>query len=138
MNNDNSNKNQAPRKVLIICIVIAITLSVLSLFKVSNKVSNNINTTNIIVDKTKFNSKYENNMGTQFGTFVLSILDDIIVNNNKNNNHIITLVYEKRITTDPQIINEIKKNIKTSTKYEVTLYYDEKGYVNKIRIESKV
>lgn len=135
MDNENNKSNQPPKIVLVICIVLATTLSIYSLFKVNNNMNNTINTTNKVADKTKFNTKYENNMGTQFGTFVLTVLDDVITNNNKNNNHIITIIYENRITNNPQSITNIKKNIKSSAKYEVTPYYDEKGFVNKIRIE---
>lgn len=85
--------------------------------------------------KAMFNSQYEHSTGTKLGAFIPTILDEIITNNKTNNKHVITVVYNNTSTSNPEEIKNLKSSFEQWTNYEVSLDYDEKGYVNKIIIE---
>ena len=82
-----------------------------------------------------FNSTYELDVGENYGLSVKRTLDKVITNNKKNTNNVLTVVFEEVSTTDPEEIKKLKKNFDDWTKYEVSVDYDENGYVNKITIE---
>ena len=82
-----------------------------------------------------FNSKFEFRVGQNYGSTVMRALDDVITNNKKNKEHIITVVFEDLSTTDPEEIKKAKKNFDEWTKYEISVDYDDNGYVNKMTIE---
>ena len=87
-------------------------------------------------DKSSFNSKFEMRTGTQYGSFVSSLLDDVITNNKTNKEHMIEIVFGEVNTTDSNEIKNMKQNLKTISQYEVSLDYDQNGYVNKVTIET--
>ena len=87
-------------------------------------------------DKSSFNSKFEMRTGTQYGSFVSSLLDDVITNNKTNNDYIIEVVFGEVATTDTNEIKNMKQDLKNFNEYEVSLDYDENGYVNKVTIEA--
>ena len=101
--------------------------------------------TNNIFSKTKneinkqmaeeFNWDYETSMGKQTGDDIYSLLDKVIINNKKNNDKIITVVFKEITTNDPTKIKEIKRSLDEIYEYEVSLDYNNQGYVNKITIE---
>lgn len=97
---------------------------------------------NIVADFTdnsfdikSFNSSYEVDAGKRSGFFLTGTLDDIVTNNKKNKKHIITVVYKDITTTDEKQIKKIRDSLNTHDYYDVSLDYDEKGYVNKFSIE---
>lgn len=85
--------------------------------------------------KERFNNKFEFYVGTNLGTQVSSLIDEIITNNKTNEKYIITVIYDSVNTTNPDEIKNIKTDFNTFDKAEISLDYDESGYVNKITIE---
>ena len=85
--------------------------------------------------KRTFNFTYETSNGTQNGFNVKNLLDDVITNNKTNKDHILNVMYKDTNTTDVEIIKNLKSNFDEWTKYEISLDYDENGYVNQITIE---
>lgn len=102
-------------------------------------------TTKETVSTTSFNHMFEFNSGTQYNTSVRDLLDDVITSNNKHKDHLVEVVYQgTSYGTDAQGIKNAKNAIGTNTfkenghgfiEYEVSLDYDDKGYVIKITIE---
>lgn len=102
-------------------------------------------TTKETVSATSFNHMFEFNSGTQYNTSVRDLLDDVITSNNKHKDHLVEVVYQgTSYGTDAQGIRNAKNVIGTNTfkenghgfiEYEVSLDYDDKGYVIKITIE---
>lgn len=87
------------------------------------------------LNKTLHNFYFANITETKFGAQVESVLDNIISVNKKNSGHTVTLVYKNTSTTDEATIKSIKHGLDDFTEYEVSVEYDENGYVNKIILE---
>ena len=87
------------------------------------------------MSKKTFNFTYETSNGTQNGFNVKNLLDDVIANNKTNKDHILNVMYKDTNTTDVEIIKNLKSNFDEWTKYEISLDYDDNGYVNQITIE---
>ena len=87
------------------------------------------------ISKDSFNWDFETYVGTQYSNSIGYLLDDVITNNKKNKDYLITVIFKDTNTTDPETIKNIKKQFEEWHKYEVSLDYDEEGYVNKITIE---
>lgn len=87
-------------------------------------------------DKTVHNMQFESYAGTKATIFVKAALDNIISNNKKSPEHVVTFVYNNEETTDETRIKEIKKSLEEWGKYEISVDYDENGYVNKITLEN--
>ncbi|MEE3343122.1 MAG: hypothetical protein VZS44_03430 [Bacilli bacterium] len=85
-------------------------------------------------DKDSFNMDFEHHTGTESSTSVGWLLDDVITSNKKNKEKLITVVFGSTTTSDPEEIKNLKKQL-TKNKYEISVDYDEKGFVNKITIE---
>lgn len=83
-----------------------------------------------------FNFQLESYSGTKSGTLVISLLDKVITVIKKNSNHIITVIYNDTITSNPDDITSLKKQFDSGTKYEVSMDYDSNGYINKINISN--
>jgi len=102
-------------------------------------------TTKETISTSSFNSDFEFRSGTQYNTSVRNLLDDVITSNNKHKDHLVEVVYQgTSYGTDAQGIRNAKNAIGTNTfkenghgfiEYEVSLDYDDKGYVIKITIE---
>lgn len=150
----NNNELKPRRWLLVVLLVIAIAIVIVLLNKlindynerkkndesngISNIVNEQIEKGNEMFDKFEvesFNSTYELDVGENYGLSVKRTLDKVITNNKKNTNNILTVVFEEVSTTDPEEIKNLKKNFDDWTKYEVSVDYDENGYVNKITIE---
>lgn len=86
-------------------------------------------------NKSSFNTSFEFKTGTRMGASVSSLLDDVITNNKTNKKHIITVIFGDLNSSDPNEIKNSKKNIDSFTDYEVSLDYDDEGYVNTVTIE---
>ena len=83
-------------------------------------------------DKNMFNIHLEHDGGTKSAFFLSSTLDDII-QSNKTHNRKVALVFEGKETTDEKEIIDIKHSL--SGTYEVSINYDDDGYVNKIIVD---
>lgn len=83
-------------------------------------------------DKSSFNFDFLHDNGTKSAFFLEDTLDDII-QSNKTHDRKIALVFEGKETTYEKEIIEIKHSL--SGTYEVSINYDDKGYINKVIVE---
>ena len=83
-------------------------------------------------NKDHFNFQFYGSNGTN-NAFLLEHTLDEIIQSNKTNERQVALVFEGKETTDEKEIIDIKHSL--SGDYEVSVNYDDKGYVNKIIIE---
>lgn len=81
-----------------------------------------------------FNSSFEMYSGTKSKFLISSLLDNVVTNNKTEKEHIITVIYRDKSTDIPDEIVKIKHSLKDDKKYEVSLDYDEYGFVNKVTI----
>lgn len=88
------------------------------------------------LDVIRFNNSFEIYSGSNYGTTVDKVLDDVISSNKKNADRIITVIYGDIKTTDENQIRKIKKSLDDWTKYDVIFDYDDVGYINQITIEN--
>ena len=82
-----------------------------------------------------YNSKFDIYSGKQYGNFLDNLLENVINNNKTQKEHIITVKYNQKETNIPEEIKTIKSQLEKLDEYEVTLDYDDNGYVNKVTIE---
>lgn len=94
------------------------------------------NTTNELYIS-KFNSVFEINVGTRYGSSIKNLLEDVITSNSTNDRKI-TVKYMNIETQDKDEIRNLKTNIKDSSSYEVALDYGEDKYVTTVIIKSVV
>lgn len=93
--------------------------------------------------KDSFNSTFEINQGTKSGMFAKSQVDNIIKNNKKDKEHLIEVIFDGTYYgTDPSNISNVKNNLREFNgnkfqEYEISLDYDDNGYVNKVTIETR-
>lgn len=85
------------------------------------------------VKKDIFNFQFVNDNGTKSAFLLESTLDEII-QSNKIYNRKVTLVYNGKETTDETEIINIKHSLEGD--YEVSLDYDDEGFINRIKVES--
>lgn len=90
------------------------------------------------MSKDTFNFTFSYASGHNEKIFALSIVDNIIMSNNKNKDKLIELVYDGEHTTDVDKIKNIKMKMSNSIakSFDVTLAYDNEGFINKITIEA--
>ena len=94
-------------------------------------------------NKDNFNSTFEMYQGTKSGMFAKSQVDNIIKNNKKDKEHLIEVIFDgTSYGTDPLSIQNIKNKLQEFNgykfqEYEISLDYDDNGYVNKITIETR-
>ncbi len=81
-----------------------------------------------------FNFDIETYSGTQYGSTVLRLLDNVITKIKKNTNHPITVIYGTTTTSKADEITTLKKQFDKSIQYEVSVDYDSNGYINKVTI----
>ena len=84
---------------------------------------------------TRFNSSFEMYMGTEYGSSVGRLLDEIITNNKKNEDNLVTVKFKETNTKDPEEIKNLKKQLDEWTKYEVSFEYDDDGLIYLATIE---
>ena len=82
-----------------------------------------------------FNSLYESHTGTKIGISLKNLLDDIITNNKTKPERILTVIYKDINTNDVEAIKNLKSRFGDWTEYEVSLNYNEEGFVYQIVIE---
>lgn len=94
-------------------------------------------------EKKSFNRSFEVYQGTETKTSTSLQIDEVIENNNKNKDHLVEVAFDgTSYGTDPDSIRNIKNSLNDFKGYkiqyyEIALYYDDNGYVNKITIETK-
>lgn len=93
----------------------------------------NINKQQEEVKKDIFNFQFVNDNGTKSAFLLESTLDEII-QSNKLYNRKVTLVYNGKETTDETEIINIKHSLEGD--YEVSLDYDDEGFIYKIRVDA--
>ena len=86
-------------------------------------------------DIRRFNNDLDLYRGTQFGSTIGRLLDEISTNNKKNVNTQVTVVYKEITTKDPEEIRNIKNQIGDWTEYEVTFEYNDAGLIYQATIE---
>lgn len=90
-----------------------------------------------------FNSDFEFYQGTEGGTSTSYQIDNVIKSNKKNADHLVEVIFDGvSYGTDTEKIKEIKNSLKNFNGYklqyyEISIDYDDNGYVNKITIETK-
>lgn len=139
-----------PRKwLLVVLIIVALAISVALINKLIminnskkadkndaiNSVENIINNSFNQITSKSFNSSFEMYSGTESSISVKSLLDRVITNNKKSADHQIEITYKEVTTKDPEDIKNLKSSFVTSSDYEVSLDYDDDGFVNKVTIE---
>ena len=139
-----------PRKwLLVVLIIVALAISVALINKLIminnskkadkndaiNSVENIINNSFNQITSKSFNSSFEMYSGTESSISVKSLLDRVITNNKKSTDHQIEITYKEVTTKDPEDIKNLKSSFVTSSDYEVSLDYDDDGFVNKVTIE---
>ena len=93
--------------------------------------------------KDSFNSTFEMNQGTKSGMFAKSQVDNVVKNNKKDKEHLIEVIFDgTSYGTDPLNIQNIKNKLQEFNgykfqEYEISLDYDDNGYVNKVTIETR-
>lgn len=86
-------------------------------------------------DIRSFNNSYELYSGTEYGSSVGRLIDEISTNNKKEKDHKIIIKYREISTKDPSQMKEIKKQLDQWTKYEVSFEYDDDGFIYMATIE---
>lgn len=139
-----------PRKwLVVILILIVLAISVVLINKIvtdrkskedkkeNTSILDKLNIDNIgnTIKKEEFNSKFERHTGSQSGFFLEDMFDILITHNKKYQDNKVVLKYNEINTTDPEEIKNVKSNIKNGDKFEVSINYDENGYVNEIVLE---
>ena len=85
-------------------------------------------------EKQSFNFQFTTAAGTKNGIRVRGVLDDII-ESNKTKDRTVTLIYNGKSVTDETEIINIKHELGDWDDYEVIVNYDDKGYVNEIKVD---
>ncbi len=94
-------------------------------------------------DKNSFNSNYTFYSGTQPGQSVSMLIDNIINKNKTEKDHLVELTFDNTsYGTDSDNIKQTKSMIQTFKGYDIQYYevsmdYDDNGYVNKVTIETR-
>lgn len=94
-------------------------------------------------DKNSFNSNYTFYSGTQPGQSVSMLIDNIINKNKTEKDHLVELTFDNTsYGTDSDNIKQTKNMIQTFKGYDIQYYevsmdYDDNGYVNKVTIETR-
>lgn len=94
-------------------------------------------------DKNSFNSSYTFYSGTQPGQSVSMLIDNIINKNKTEKDHLVELTFDNTsYGTDSDNIKQTKNMIQTFKGYDIQYYevsmdYDDNGYVNKVTIETR-
>ena len=84
------------------------------------------------INKNQFNFEFEHENGTKNAFFLKNTFDKIVRSNNKNDRKVSLVFNGTEITEESEIIN-IKQSLDGD--YEVSLNYDDDGYINKIIVD---
>lgn len=87
------------------------------------------------LDIRRFNNNFEMYKGTEYGSSVGRLLDEIATNNKKNADNQVTVVFKETTTKDPEEMKNIKKQLGDWTEYEVSFDYNDAGLIYQATIE---
>ena len=132
-------------------IIVIFVFVIINMFNTNKRVEDLKNNSNEMVDRMNdninkeynsreinlFNSELELYTGTQYGSRISSLLDNVVTKIKKNSSHLIEIVYKDATLSNPNDIIKLKDNFEDWTKYEVSFDYDAKGYINKVTIFDK-
>lgn len=108
-----------------------------------DKFNKNMEESDLKFDKNSFNSNYTFYSGTQPGQNVSMLIDNIINKNKTEKDHLVELIFDNTLYgTDSDNIKQTKNMIQTFKGYDIQYYevsmdYDDNGYVNKVTIETR-
>lgn len=108
-----------------------------------DKFNKNMEESDLKFDKNSFNSNYTFYSGTQPGQSVSMLIDNIINKNKTEKDHLVELTFDNTsYGTDSDNIKQTKNMIQTFKGYDIQYYevsmdYDDNGYVNKVTIETR-
>lgn len=108
-----------------------------------DKFNKNMEESDLKFDKNSFNSNYTFYSGTQPGQSVSMLIDNIINKNKTEKDHLVELIFDNTsYGTDSDNIKQTKNMIQTFKGYDIQYYevsmdYDDNGYVNKVTIETR-
>ena len=114
----------------IIIFVFIIFIATTFIFKAFTTTSKSIEETNAYntIDKVMFNGFLELYKGTNRGTMVKSLIDEIVTSNKKNESKVSVIFNDTKYETVDDIIN-IKTNIEKNKEYEVIFNYNDSGFI---------
>lgn len=98
-----------------------------------NDMNSNISKQEIAI----FNADFELYEGTQRGSNVKVLVQNVITNNSSNESHIIEINYNDSIAKDITELKNISNNISSTKSYSVEFEKDKDGYINEIIIEEE-
>lgn len=108
-----------------------------------DKINKDMEESDLKFDKNSFNSNYTFYSGTQPGQSVSMLIDNIINKNKTEKDHLVELIFDNTsYGTDSDNIKQTKNMIQTFKGYDIQYYevsmdYDDNGYVNKVTIETR-
>ena len=108
-----------------------------------DKINKDMEESDLKFDKNSFNSNYTFYSGTQPGQSVSMLIDNIINKNKTEKAHLVELIFDNTsYGTDSDNIKQTKNMIQTFKGYDIQYYevsmdYDDNGYVNKVTIETR-
>ena len=86
--------------------------------------------------KEEFNYDLEDYVGTQDGDEVKELFDEIIIKIKKDKTYNITVTFETTSTSNTNELTNLKQQFDNSKQYEVSMDYDDNGYINAITIKT--
>ncbi len=86
-------------------------------------------------EKKAHNAIFELYEGTQSGSAISILLQQIALNNQAKNDQAITVIFDATTTNDSDRITELKQNVDSSKTYEVSFDYDSDGFISKVTIQ---
>ena len=134
--------------IIFVTVIAIIGVVIFNISKMSNNKNDIINNKidNIVDNKSEedsdyseaeimgFNAQFELYNGTQSLFFMKYLLDNISLNNKKQKEHIVIVLYDNKEISDSEDITDLKHNLDDDSEYEVSLDYDEDGFVNRVNI----
>ena len=111
--------------------------------EIKDKFNKDMEESDLKFDKNSFNSNYTFYSGTQPGQNVSMLIDNIINKNKTEKDHLVELIFDNTsYGTDSDNIKQTKNMIQTFKGYDIQYYevsmdYDDNGYVNKVTIETR-
>ena len=130
--------------IIFVVIFVMVLIGIISTSVSQNKMRDKINDDSIINDMNDymsdfdikvFNNQFEMHKGTEYGSSVGRLLDEVSTNNKKNADNQVTVVFKETTTKDPEEMKNIKKQLGDWTEYEVSFEYNDSGLIYLATIE---
>lgn len=133
--------------IVLIIVFIVVGYFIFTFFsKTINEMNNNFNSSSSQMeddynkrvqelDVFKFNMNIKNIQGTKNKNTISQYLDEIVRSNKTNSEHIIMLTYNDKTTSNEDEIVDIKHTLVENVNYEVSVDYDNDGYICSIIIK---